>query len=71
MSVSGFWTGGQQAALEAIRREYEAKVSQLRAQLAKAGDDAERQRIQVAIEAAHHELKRQEKGLYWASFGSV
>jgi len=57
--------------MRAVRKEYEAKVSKLDAQLASAGDAAERERIQVALAAARDELKMQEKGLRWASFGAV
>jgi len=58
---SGFWTGGPKAYRDALTREYDARLAELRERLAQSATGDERQRLQAEIQATQIEYKKKVK----------
>ena len=54
--MSGFWTGGHEEYVNAIRAEYQTRIEQLRAKLQQC-DDSMRESIEIQIGELERELK--------------
>jgi hypothetical protein len=63
----GFWSGGQEAYLEYLRREEEREVAELERRYDREQDDRKRKEIlrQIEIVMSRYEARRDESGRCW------